>query len=1178
MYTILVSEFKLQILRYSSSLAIIVSFLFGVFLINNQTPDVDIMVSGPFFIIKTFALQLLIIPGVIAMFAHRASIRDFEHNMDGLVYSSTTRIYTLIAVRLLVLILLNCFVFFAFGLGLITGLAHDPEASLSLGFQTLSWILVMLVLPNTVLISTVLFVIGLRSKHSIHIYIAALAIFFAYQFVLMAVGSPLMASNISPNKTLVTLYMWLDPYGLGLYFEHVKEWSIEQKNEMIPGFSAPMIMNRLVFFSTTTLVAHFGIKNHLQEKITSLLPASISFEKAKLGLTNLFAPIVYLISKPIGLFRLKLSQTLPYSPMLIITSMAWQLTIKTKTFLLLNALLLLVIFSEVYFGYTNLETLGTQAVPTTLITVNRYLGDILPQFCGLFIVLLCSELCWRDSSSKIKQIVDCTPVSNRALFFGRMLAVSAVPIFFVTVVIAVSLATQTIFGGKINLYPYLLLYPYVVLPLIILGVACIVINHLSPNKYWALSLTMFWYLWTQTTFPSSLGLEHPLWALGLTNSFVYSDLTQFEGQLLLFWDTNLLRGAVVLFGCIVCLKLSFFRENMLNNRSFRARRRMLMTTGALIVVCTIANLLLQTHYFGSYQSSQQRHQWKADYEARYKHLQNMTSLRQTAVNMNIDVHPEKGELSIEGEYKLENTYDVPVSELFFNTPKPFIFEEVVVENGLLKEFDAKFDSYLYRFSTPVNPGETVNLRFKARLDSSGYEKVESDKIITNNYVYIRLLRYLPWIGYVSQYELKDNNLRRQFGLAPTTDMKLEHQLEQARHGISPQYNSVEFEATITTSDSHTVIAPGELIALWEKEGRRGFRFKSREAIPNLIHFISTNMPRVTKSIGDTNVNVLFPAGKRAHGEKHLEAILDAITYGNKHFGHYEFSQFNLVPSPVVMSLLGYALPQTVFIGEAVGFHVDFNNSDGFDNLYRRTVHEVSHQWWGYHLNIGDIEGSGVLAETLAKYTELVLLRKKYGKEYVKRLVAFEQERYFEGRSRDVIEELPLYLADSAYLIYSKGSAAMHAILELLGEEKINQALSDLLRNHRNPATPATTRDLIHYLSQVATEDERVIIDMWFKEIQVNDLAIENVSITPLHERYKANICVRDLKKNTNSFHLTAYDFNEDVIGIRTFPKKRLDSSCVNWVLTSSPKRFEIDANLLHLDSNRDNNKYEVPQI
>ncbi len=384
------------------------------------------------------------------------------------------------------------------------------------------------------------------------------------------------------------------------------------------------------------------------------------------------------------------------------------------------------------------------------------------------------------------------------------------------------------------------------------------------------------------------------------------------------------------------------------------------------------------------------------------------------------------------------------------------------------------------------------------------------------------------------------------------------------------------QTTIITSADHFALAPGKLINQWQEGTRRGFHYETQAPVANVAHLISTSMPYLQKKIEQTSVKVFYPSGKQQHGQKHLAAIQDTLQYATDHFGQYDYAQFNLVPASVALPTVGYALPQMALIGEGVGFHANLNESDGFDHLYRRTVHEVAHQWWGYGLNIAEVEGSGVLAETLAKYTELVILRRKYGQDYVKRLVEFEQGRYFQGRSRDTIKELPLYRADSNYLIYSKGSAAMYGVSELLGETRVNQALRKLLTSHAPPAPPATTLDLIRYLNEVASESEQAVINSWFKEIHVNDVAIESVSIKHQNSEYNVTVCVIDHQEASHSVQLSAFAANGKLIEMKEFAKSAVNPACLDWTLMSKPKYFEVDAKLLLLDSNRENNIYQVP--
>src|SRR5690606_35079778 len=100
-------------------------------------------------------------------------------------------------------------------------------------------------------------------------------------------------------------------------------------------------------------------------------------------------------------------------------------------------------------------------------------------------------------------------------------------------------------------------------------------------------------------------------------------------------------------------------------------------------------------------------------------------------------------------------------------------------------------------------------------------------------------------------------------------------------------------------------------------------------------------------------------------------IQDTLDYAGTHFSPYSADTISLVATPNFLPMTGYAMPQLFFIGEDVGFAVDLDNRQAFDHLYRRTVHETSHQWWGHGLDGAKTEGETVLVETLAKYTEMV---------------------------------------------------------------------------------------------------------------------------------------------------------------------------------------------------------------
>lgn len=75
---------------------------------------------------------------------------------------------------------------------------------------------------------------------------------------------------------------------------------------------------------------------------------------------------------------------------------------------------------------------------------------------------------------------------------------------------------------------------------------------------------------------------------------------------------------------------------------------------------------------------------------------------------------------------------------------------------------------------------------------------------------------------------------------------------------------------------------------------------------------------------------------------------------------------------------GYALPEIILIGNKVGFRASPSFDAGFDQRYRRAVHETAHQWFGHDIGNSVPDDSAFLVESMAKYIELVMIEKRYG--------------------------------------------------------------------------------------------------------------------------------------------------------------------------------------------------------
>jgi hypothetical protein len=115
----------------------------------------------------------------------------------------------------------------------------------------------------------------------------------------------------------------------------------------------------------------------------------------------------------------------------------------------------------------------------------------------------------------------------------------------------------------------------------------------------------------------------------------------------------------------------------------------------------------------------------------------------------------------------------------------------------------------------------------------------------------------------------------------------------------------------------------------------------------------------------------------------------------------------------------------------------------------------------------------MLSETMSQYSALMVMEKEYGREQMRRFLRYELDRYLRSRGGEMIEELPLLrVEDQGYIHYSKGSLAMYALRDAIGEETLNAALRRYATRVKYQEPPYTyTRDLLAEL-RAAVPPER----------------------------------------------------------------------------------------------------------
>jgi hypothetical protein len=217
------------------------------------------------------------------------------------------------------------------------------------------------------------------------------------------------------------------------------------------------------------------------------------------------------------------------------------------------------------------------------------------------------------------------------------------------------------------------------------------------------------------------------------------------------------------------------------------------------------------------------------------------------------------------------------------------------------------------------------------------------------------------------------------------------------------------------------------------------------------------------------------------------------------FGPYPLRHLRIAELPGHWDFGAFALPGLILAPENRSFLTDTRRGGEIDLVTRRIAHEVSHQWWGHQLYPSQVEGGATLVETLAKYSDMLVLEATQGEGSLPRLLRHEREYYVLSRMNLPFPEPPLLRVTGwDFVYYAKGSIVMEALRDLMGEEALNRALRRLLREHGGAGSrPANTMDLLAALRAEAAPEHHALIDEWLREVTFYDLRVESASARPL---------------------------------------------------------------------------------
>ena len=187
---------------------------------------------------------------IIMFFAISAMLRDKQHNMESIVYSSSIKKQHYFWSRFLGTFVFSVLAFTPFILGYIFGNYYsnlDPERISSFQFLTYLQPWLYIVLPNIFFCSAIVFSVSTLTKNSTATYVSAVFVYMLYFVSSLFLNSPLMAQTVPASPESMAIAAIADPFGIAAFFEQTQFWTPFQKNTQLLSLSGLFLWNRLVW-------------------------------------------------------------------------------------------------------------------------------------------------------------------------------------------------------------------------------------------------------------------------------------------------------------------------------------------------------------------------------------------------------------------------------------------------------------------------------------------------------------------------------------------------------------------------------------------------------------------------------------------------------------------------------------------------------------------------------------------------------------------------------------------------------------------------------------------------------------------------------------------------------------------------------------------------------------------
>jgi ABC-type transport system involved in multi-copper enzyme maturation permease subunit len=1152
----------------------------------------NLLKNAPYVVESLYAYMSAVTYLMATAFVQAGALRDFNYRTEEIIFTTPLQKTPYLMGRFFAACTISLIPYLGVTLGILAaGLAPwvDPVrlGPVAWGAHLMGFL--AFAVPNTLMVGGIVFAIAAVTRRTAATFVGAIGILVAYSIAGTLLGD-------LDNERVAVL---VDAFGIGTFANLTKYWTVSERNTRYLPLTGTLLLNRALWVALAMAAAAGGLRAF-----------RFTLEETGWRRSKKARPAPETEPEPV----LHLHATLP-SPKLSFTTATHVRQALSQARVDFWGILKSVPFGVIMFiGVTNAgfalwqanTFYGLTAWPITYRMVDLIRGTMY-LFTIIVMVLYTGELVWKERTARLDEVHDALPHPIWATAVGKLLAMIGLTAAIQVAAMLMGMVAQ-LAHGYTNLEPGVWIKEMLVLDLVgftFLAILSFLVHALVNNKFlgyfvFVTAVIVNTFIWIP------LKTQAVMLRYGETPAYTYSDMNGYGPYVsgLAWFNAYWLAFA----GMLVMATIVFWLRGLDTPWAVRwrnARLRFRGSTRGAFAAFLVAWLSLggwvfyNTQVVNAYTPTRTAQDRQVAYETNYKATyEGMLQPRVVDVRYEIDVFPRERDLRTRGTAILVNKGAVPIDTLFVNLQDELDMS-VEFTNATVVREDEDLSVRFYHVSPALAPGDTMTASFTADYVTEGFENQVRATQIAPNGTFFNNGFIMPTLGYQSGREMADRNERRKRDLPERDRMpSLQRNCTDACMNtyITNMADWVTMETVISTSPDQIAVAPGSLVREWTEDGRRYFRYVLDHRSLAFGSFISADYEVKREKWGDVDVEVYYDAKHPYNVDKMANSVRKSLAYNEENFGPYRHKQARIIEFPRYAAF-AQAFPGTMPYSESIGFIARIEDEDDIDMVFYVTAHEMAHQWWAHQVVGAEMEGATVLSETLAQYSAIMTMEREYGLDQVFKFLKYEMDNYLRSRGAEAQKEKPLMRVDASqgYIHYRKGSVALYYLKEMIGEDRVNAALRDVVETfgYAEPPYP-TSHDLVDRLRAQTPDSLQYLITDLFEEITLFDnRVIETPTVETLDDgRYRVSFQVQTGKIRADSLGVeTPIPMNDYVdVAVLAEPEKgkergrvlaterrRLTDGqhTIEFVVEEQPWQVGVDPGFLLIDRITDDNLKRV---